>query len=104
MRRHRRALAAPGPLATATWNRRPAGRIPKDSDPDQIGAEPHHAMRASGLLRLQCTFGNAATTSLLTQDQPFGAALVVQRQPDGGRQDAGEGRRSQEGAYAGKVV
>ena len=80
-RRHQRALAAPGPLATATWNRRPPSRLPKDSDRDQIAAEPHHAMRASGLLRLQRTFGNAATTSLLTQDQPFGAALVVQRQP-----------------------
>jgi len=80
-RRHQRALAAPGPLATATWNRLPPSRLPKDSDRDQIAAEPHHAMRASGLLRLQRTFGNAATTSLLTQDQPFGAALVVQRQP-----------------------
>jgi hypothetical protein len=38
-------------------------------------------MRASSLLRLQRTFGNAATTSLLTPDQPFGAALVLQRQP-----------------------
>jgi hypothetical protein len=56
-RQLRTAVVAPNPTVTAAWNRR-------------LADEPHHAMRASAVLRLQRTFGNAATTALVVQRQP----------------------------------
>jgi len=45
-------------------------------------AEPLHATHAADLLRLQRTFGNSATTALLTHRDPRPLkVLVVQRQP-----------------------
>ena len=44
--------------------------------------EPPHAMRADGLLRLQRSYGNSATTALLTHRDPHPlTGFVVQRQP-----------------------
>ena len=44
--------------------------------------EPPHAMRPDGLLRLQRSYGNTATTALLTHRDPHPlTGFVVQRQP-----------------------
>ncbi|HSU34259.1 MAG TPA: hypothetical protein VLJ88_01240, partial [Propionibacteriaceae bacterium] len=44
--------------------------------------EPPHAMRPAGLLHLQRTYGNTATTALLTHRDPHPlTGFIVQRQP-----------------------
>jgi hypothetical protein len=67
---------------TPAWSRRPALRLTKAAARERRYEEPHHIMRAAGVLNLEPRFGKAAATALLArQDQHLGAALVVQRQP-----------------------
>jgi hypothetical protein len=88
-RRHLRAagvLLAPGPKVMAVRGRRQASLARKGSDRDPGADEPLHAMRPAGLLRLQRTVGNAATTALLGGHGPLYPGtppllVTVQRQP-----------------------
>lgn len=52
----------------------------RDSGPEPGSVEPHHALRPAGVLALQRTAGNAATTALLSRPSVFASTgLVVQR-------------------------
>jgi hypothetical protein len=52
------------PKAIPAWSR-PALRVTKGLATKRAAEEPHHVMRAVGVLNLQRAFGNAAATALL---------------------------------------
>jgi hypothetical protein len=63
------------------YARRSSRSVQQGADRERGADEPPHAVRAAGVLRLQRTSGNAATTAFLTQQAVLGTGLAVQRQP-----------------------